>query len=65
MKKNGYKDFAEEKEEGDDCVTYDDLILDFYFKNGKLIDVLWGVIVDSQGNIINKTKNPNYSLLFP
>lgn len=52
MKKNGYKDFAEENEEGDDCIIYDDLMLDFYFKEGKLIDVLWGVIVDSQGDII-------------
>lgn len=52
MKKNGYKFFEEEEQEGDTCIIYDELMLDFYFKDGELIDVLWGVIVDSHGNII-------------
>lgn len=52
MKKNGFKIFEEEEQDGDTCIIYDELMLDFYFKDGELIDVLWGVIVDSQGNII-------------
>lgn len=52
MKKNGYKDFEEEEQEGDTCLIYDELMLDFYFNEGKLIDVLWGVVLDTDGNII-------------
>lgn len=44
MKKNGYKDFDEEEQEGDTCLIYDELMLDFYFNEGDLIDVVWGVI---------------------
>ena len=44
MKRNGYKDFDEEEQEGDTCLIYDELMLDFYFNEGELIDVVWGVI---------------------
>ena len=44
MKKNGYKEFDEEEQEGDTCLIYDELMLDFYFNEGDLIDVVWGVI---------------------
>ncbi len=44
MKKNGYRDFDEEEQEGDTCLIYDELMLDFYFNEGELIDVVWGVI---------------------
>ena len=44
MKKNGYKDIDEEEQEGDTCLIYDELMLDFYFNEGDLIDVVWGVI---------------------
>lgn len=52
MKRNGYKEFDEEEQEGDTCLIYDELMLDFYFNEGELIDVVWGVIVDPEGNII-------------
>ena len=52
MKRNGYKEFDEEEQEGDTCLIYDELMLDFYFNEGELIDVVWGVLVDSEGNII-------------
>lgn len=42
MKKNGYKDYDEEEQEGDMCLIYDELMLDFYFNEGELIDVVWG-----------------------
>lgn len=44
MKKNGYKEFDEEEQEGDTCLIYDELMLDFYFNEGELIDVVWGVL---------------------
>lgn len=44
MKKNGYKEFDEEEQEGDTCLIYDELMLDFYFNEGELIDVVWGII---------------------
>ena len=44
MKKNGYKEFDEEEQEGDTCLIYDELMLDFYFNEGELIDVVWGVV---------------------
>jgi hypothetical protein len=44
MKRNGYKEFDEEEQEGDTCLIYDELMLDFYFNEGELIDVVWGVI---------------------
>ena len=52
MRRNGYKEYEEEDQDGDTCIIFDELMLDFYFKDGDLIDVLWGVIVDSQGNLI-------------
>lgn len=53
MKRNGYKNYDEEEQEGDTCLIYDELMLDFYFNEGELIDVVWGVIVDQQGNILS------------
>ena len=52
MKRNGYKDYDEEEQEGDTCLIYDELMMDFYFNAGELIDVVWGVLVDPQGNIL-------------
>lgn len=40
MKQNGYDDFIEDKEDGD-CISYDDLNLDFYFDNNQLVEVFW------------------------
>lgn len=52
MKRNGYKNYDEEEQEGDTCLIYDELMLDFYFNEDELIDVVWGVLVDPQGNIL-------------
>ena len=48
MRRNGYKEFDEEEQEGDTCLIYDELMMDFYFNEGELIDVVWGVLVDTQ-----------------
>lgn len=53
MKRNGYKNYDEEEQEGDTCLIYDELMMDFYFNEGELIDVVWGVLVDQQGNILS------------
>lgn len=46
MRKNGFKDFDEEEQEGDTCLIYDELMLDFYFNEGELIDVVWGTAMN-------------------
>lgn len=53
MRRNGYKTFDEEEQDGDTCLIYDELMMDFYFNEGELIDVVWGIIVDQQGNILS------------
>ena len=40
MKQNGYDVFIEDKEDGD-CITYEDLNIDFYFDNNQLVEVFW------------------------
>lgn len=40
MKQNGYENFIEDKEDGD-CITYEDLNLDFYFDDNQLVEVFW------------------------
>ena len=40
MKQNGFDDFVEDKEDGD-CVTFEELNLDFYFDNNQLVEVFW------------------------
>ena len=40
MKENGYEDYIEDKEDGD-CITYDELNMDFYFDNNQLVEVFW------------------------
>jgi len=54
MKKNGYDDadvnLDEELQE--ECVSYDNEIIDFYFDNDKLVSVNFGVILSPNGEII-------------
>jgi len=40
MKENGYENYIEDKEDGD-CITYDELNMDFYFDNNQLVEVFW------------------------
>ncbi len=40
MKENGYEDYIEDKEDGD-CISYDELNIDFYFDNNQLVEVFW------------------------
>ena len=40
MKQNGCDNYIEDKEDGD-CITYEELNLDFYFDNNQLVEVFW------------------------
>lgn len=42
MKQNGYVDYVEDTDDGD-CVTYEDLDIDFYFDENELVEVFWGM----------------------
>ena len=40
MKENGFENYIEDKEDGD-CISYDELNLDFYFDDNQLVEVFW------------------------
>ena len=40
MKQNGYEEVIEDKEDGD-CLTFEELNLDFYFDDNQLVEVFW------------------------
>lgn len=52
MKKHGFKELEEEKEDDELRVSFEDGLIDFFFDEDGLAAVSWGVLVDDQGNII-------------
>lgn len=52
MKANGFKDLAEEEEDGELRVSFEDAMTDFFFESDTMTAVSWGVLVDEQGEII-------------
>ncbi len=52
MRENGFKELEEEDEDGEHRVSFEDAMIDFFFKGDKMTAVTWGVLVDEQGNII-------------
>ncbi|MFN2395632.1 MAG: hypothetical protein ABR597_08085 [Bacteroidales bacterium] len=47
METNDYREIDTEDEEwGERRVSYSDAVMDFYFEDGKLISVSWGVMID-------------------
>lgn len=52
MKSNGYGDVDREEEEGELRISYDELMIDFFFVDDELVGVSWGVLVDEQGEIL-------------
>ncbi len=52
MKANGFKDLAEEEEDGELRVSFEDAMVDFFFEGDTMTAVSWGVLVDEQGEII-------------
>ncbi len=51
MKRNGFQDFDKETEDGELRLSYEEEMIDFYLKNGKVAFVNWDVIVDEDGNL--------------
>lgn len=52
MKKNGYKEIETEIDEnGEYRLSFDDGLIDFFFKNKKLIVINWGVMINEDGEI--------------
>jgi len=41
MKQNGYETYVEDTDDGD-CVTFEDINIDFYFDEGELVEIFWG-----------------------
>lgn len=41
----------EDEEEGEKRLSFDDVMIDFFFQNDKLCLVNWGVLVNEEGNI--------------
>ena len=52
MKKHGFKELEEEKEDEEQRVSFEDTMIDFFFDEDGLAAVSWGVLVDEQGDII-------------
>jgi hypothetical protein len=47
MKENGYSDLDAENEEwGERRVSFNDAVTDFYFEDGQLVSISWGVMID-------------------
>ncbi len=52
MAEHGYKMLDEAVEEwGENRVTFEDGMIDFFFDNGRLMSVNWGVLVNDKGEI--------------
>ncbi len=51
MQDNGLGDYDTEMEEVDKRISFDDEMLDFYFRDDKLVYVNWGVYVNEEGEI--------------
>ena len=52
MNSRGFEVAEKEKElTGENRISYDDAMIDFFFKNSKLVAVNWGVLVNNKGEV--------------
>jgi hypothetical protein len=51
MADHGYKNPEIEEEEGETRITFEDLLIDFFFDGDELLAVNWGVLVNEAGEI--------------
>lgn len=51
MRENGWDEFDREEEDGEIRLSFEELMIDFYIKDGSVAFVNWDVIVDSDGNV--------------
>ena len=52
MKAKGFDELEQETEDGELRISFEDALIDFFFDEGGMTAVSWGVLVDDQGNII-------------
>ena len=52
MKAQGYVELEQETEDGEQRISFEDALIDFFFDEEGMTAVSWGVLVDDQGNII-------------
>ncbi|MCQ2303786.1 MAG: hypothetical protein MJZ97_02165 [Bacteroidales bacterium] len=52
MKAKGFNELEQETEDGELRISFEDALIDFFFDEGGMTAVSWGVLVDDQGNII-------------
>jgi len=53
MAANGHSEYEKTIEEGDELISFDFLMIDFYFDKDQLIAVSWGVLLDEQGSVFH------------
>jgi len=51
MTRNGVPDYDKETEEGETRLSFEEIMVDFYMRDGKVAFVNWDVIVDEEGNV--------------
>lgn len=51
MAKNGFTKTDSDKEEGEERLTFEEAMVDFFFEKDKLIAVSWGVLLNDEGEI--------------
>lgn len=51
MKKHGHEDYETEDEEVDRRLSYEQSMMDFFFREGVLVYMNFGVFIDTKGNI--------------
>jgi hypothetical protein len=51
MTENGFEVAEIEEESGERRLSYDDALIDFFYQEGELLAVNWGVLVNDQGEI--------------
>lgn len=51
MAKHGFTEMDSDKEEGEERLTFEEAMIDFFFEKEKLIAVSWGVLLNDAGEI--------------
>ncbi|HOI32712.1 MAG: hypothetical protein PHG67_11275 [Bacteroidales bacterium] len=53
MAVGGYDEYVIDYEDGNQVLTYDIAMIDFYFDKDQLLAVSWGVLLDERGEVLN------------
>lgn len=51
MKENGYNEYELEMEEGENRLSFEEGLIDFFYAGEELIAVSWGVLINENGEI--------------